>query len=154
MEAPLNSVIAGLYEGKKIIIDSNSKYAYIEPSIFISKSTVSSITDAQSFTGSSYGSAISGAVTAGVVGAVIGAANKPVGQIVTINWNNGQNSLVKVSNDVYEAFLRGMYTSLSSYEERKIIANDKKVADKAETEKLLWGLAWVAFCIIAYIVEN
>lgn len=158
MEAPLNSVIAGLYEGQKIVVDSNSKYAYIEPSVFISKSRVSSIGGAQAFTGSSFNSAATGAVIAGAAGAVVGATNKATGQIVTINWNDGNKSLVKISNDVYEACLRGMYTSLSLDEEQKIVNNDRAVAkataEKAEMSKALWALAWAGFCILAFIMEN
>lgn len=150
VKTDVRTILSGRYAGCEIKKDPVRNIAYIEvdEGVNIIRQNVECVEVINSTTGSNQVEIIKGALLAGGVGALAGSASKTE-ILIMIHWVDGESSIAKVDNYIFEPITVGMHTQLTEEEanalntERKRAIEKKQVED-AKSTMWMWiiGIAW------------
>lgn len=145
----VNIVISGKYSGRQIAKSPSRNCAYIQgENIYINKLHVKSVNDINKSSVNSYSDAALGTVLFGTGGAALGANQKQM--LLELEWNDGGTSLIKVSPEMHEAIIVGMYETISQEAEASL----KEIDSKANTFANVMAFIIVGSCTLLYLIAG
>lgn len=124
----MNEIISGKYSGRKILIDSERKVAFLsENYIYLAKNNLRNVNIINS-SNTSIGNPIAGAIVAGAAGAIIASATS-YEILLELNWRDGQTSVAKVNKDTFEAITVGARKLYSDEQFERLTQRQKEKAN-------------------------
>ena len=149
MSSSINTIISGKYAGNTIAKSPSKNCAYIQgANVYINKLHVKSVNDINRSSVNSYGDAAIGTVLFGTGGAALGTNKNQI--LLEIEWVEGDKSLIKVSPEIQEAIIVGMYEDVSPASELFLKEADQKAYRSATTIALLL----MGGCTLLYLIAG
>ena len=147
-----NVIVSGRYTGCTIVKSPTKNCAYVNgangANLYINKLHVKEVNDINKSSVNSYGDAAVGTLLFGAGGAALGTNKNQM--LLEIEWVEGDKSLIKVSPEIQEAIIVGMYEEVSSASELFLKEADQKAHTSATTISLLL----VGGCTLLYLIAG